>query len=127
MKNSMPLFITIVTVFSFNGYAQKAKVSTGEKKQENFVNIDATKTYERVAKKGYKSVDMFKKLGNYYYYKAELDQAAKWYGELFTMTQDVEPEYYYRYSLSLRDIGQNEKADAMLEKFNQLSESKTKQ
>ena len=126
MKNNIILFITIVSIFSFNGYAQKAKVSTAEKKYGNFANIDAIKTYERVAEKGYKSADMFKKLGNSYYYNTELDQAAKWYGELFTMTQDVEPEYYYRYGQSLRAIGQNDKADAMLEKFNQLSEIKTR-
>jgi tetratricopeptide (TPR) repeat protein len=126
MKNSIILFITIVSVFSFNGYAQKAKVSTAEKKYGNFANIDAIKTYERVAEKGYKSADIFKKLGNSYYYNAELDQAAKWYGELFAMTQDVEPEYYYRYAQSLRFTGQNDKADAMLEKFNQLSEIKTR-
>ncbi|MFV7237003.1 MULTISPECIES: tetratricopeptide repeat protein [Flavobacterium] len=126
MKTTRLLFITIVIVFSFNGYAQKVKVSTAEKKYGNFANIDAIKTYERVAEKGYKSTDMFKKLGNSYYYNAELDQAAKWYGELFTMTQDVEPEYYYRYAQSLRAIGQNDKADEMLEKFNQLSEIKTR-
>jgi tetratricopeptide (TPR) repeat protein len=127
MKNSIILFITIVSVFSFNGYAQKAKVSTAEKKHGNFANIDAIKTYERVAEKGYKSADMFKKLGNSYYYNTELDQAAKWYGELFAMTQDVEPEYYYRYAQSLRTIGQNDKADAMLEKFNRLSEIEARQ
>ena len=125
MKNTMLLFITIISVFSFNCYAQKAKVSIAEKKQETFANIDAIKTYERVAEKGYKSVDIFKKLGNSYYYNAELGQAAKWYSELFAMTQDVEPEYYYRYAQSLNFIGQNDKADVMLEKFNKLSEIKT--
>jgi tetratricopeptide (TPR) repeat protein len=126
MKTNRLLFITIVSVFSFNGYAQKAKNATSDKKQGNVATIDALKTYERVAEKGYKSADMFKKLGNSYYYNAELDQAAKWYGELFSMTQDVEPEYYYRYAQSLKAIGQNDKADAMLEKFNLLSENKTR-
>jgi tetratricopeptide (TPR) repeat protein len=126
MKTSNILFITIVSVFSFNGYAQKAKVTTAEKKQGNVATIDALKTYERVAEKGYKSADMFKKLGNSCYYNTELDQAARWYGELFAMTQDVEPEYYYRYAQSLRSIGQIDKADTMLEKFNQLSENKTR-
>ena len=121
MKKNILLYLTI-GILSFNGYAQKTKATTVKKKNGNVAHIDAIKTYERVAEKGYKSADMFKKLGNSHYYNGELDQAAKWYGELFAITQDVEPEYYYRYAQSLRSIGQNDKADAMLEKFNQLSE-----
>jgi outer membrane protein OmpA-like peptidoglycan-associated protein len=66
---------------------------------------------------------MFKKLGNAYYFNGELDKAAKWYGELFAMAADtdLEAEYYYRYAQSLRSIGQNDKADEMLQKFIQKS------
>ncbi|MFV7236984.1 flagellar motor protein MotB, partial [Flavobacterium sp. ZB4R12] len=126
MKNYILLYITIVSVFSFNIYSQKARVSAAEKKYGNYAYIDAIKTYKRVAEKGYKSADMFQKLGNSYYYNAELDQAAKWYGELFAMTSDVEPEYYYRYAQSLRSIGENDKANEMLEKFNQMSGNDTR-
>jgi hypothetical protein len=38
--------------------------------------------------KGYKSADMFQKLGNVYYFNA-LEQSAKWY-ELFAMTSDID-------------------------------------
>jgi tetratricopeptide (TPR) repeat protein len=126
MKNNLILLI-IVSVFSFNGYAQKAKNPVPDKGNEKFANVHAIKTYERVAEKGYKSSDIFKKLGDSYYYNAELNQAAKWYGELFSMTQqNIEPEYYYRYSQSLRAIGLIDKADIMLEKFNQLSKIMTR-
>ena len=120
MKNNILLYLTIISIFSFNTYSQKAKLATADKKYDNYAYVDAIKTYERVAEKGYKSVDMFKKLGNAYYFNAELDKAAKWYGELFAMnTPDLEPEYYYRYAQSLRAIGQNDKANEMLELFNQ--------
>jgi len=89
---------------------------------DKYAYIIAIKTYERVADKGYKSVDMFQKLGNYYYYKNELDKAIKWYTELFAMTSDLEPVYYYQYAKSLRFIGQNDKADEILEKFKERSE-----
>ena len=122
MKNNILLYITIVSVFSFNIYSQKARLAAADKKYDNYAYVDAIKTYEKIAKKGYKSADMFKKLGNAYYYNGELDQAAKWYGELFAMdTTTIEPEYYYRYSQSLRSIGQNDKADEMLDLFNQKS------
>jgi len=119
MKNFILLCITIVNVFSFGGYAQKSKVAAADKNYDSYAYIDAIKTYERVAEKGYKSVDMFQKLGNSYYFNSELDKAARWYGELFAMTSDLEPEYYYRYAQSLKSIGQNDKANEMLEKFYQ--------
>ncbi|MDD5151768.1 MAG: OmpA family protein [Flavobacterium sp.] len=119
MKNFILLCITIVSVFSFGGYAQKSKVAAADKKYDSYAYIDAIKTYERVAEKGYKSVDLFQKLGNSYYFNSELEKAAKWYGELFAMNSNLEPEYYYRYSQSLKAVGQNEKANEMLEMFNQ--------
>jgi outer membrane protein OmpA-like peptidoglycan-associated protein/tetratricopeptide (TPR) repeat protein len=121
MKNYIALYLTIVTVFTFNCYSQKAQLASADKKYENYSYIDAIKTYERVAEKGYKSADMFQKLGNAYYFNAELEQSAKWYGELFAMTSDIEPVYYYRYTQSLRAIGENDKANEMLKKFHQLS------
>ena len=119
MKNFILLYITIISVFSFNCYAQKAQIAAADKKYESFAYIDAIKTYERVAEKGYKSVDMFQKLGNSYYFNGELDKAAKWYDELFAMAPDQEPEYFYRYAQSLKAVGQTDKANDMLEKFNQ--------
>ena len=121
MKNYIILCLTIVSVFSSNCYSQKAQLASADKKYDSYAYIDAIKTYERVAEKGYKSADMFQKLGNAYYFNAELEQSAKWYGELFAMTTEVEPVYYFRYSQSLRAIGENDKANQMLEKFNQLS------
>lgn len=117
MKNFIPLYITIISVFSFNSYAQKAQIASADKKYDNFAYIDAIKTYERVAEKGYKSEDMFQKLGNSYYFNGELDKASKWYDELFVMSTNQEPEYYYRYAQSLKAAGQTDKANEMLEKF----------
>lgn len=119
MKNFTLLYLTIVSVFSVNIYSQEARVTAADKKYDNYAYVDAIKTYERVAEKGYKSVDMFQKLGNAYYFNGKLDKAARWYGELFAMPSDttLDPEYYYRYAQSLRSVGQNEKADEMLQKF----------
>ncbi len=110
-----------LSVLAFSGSAQKAAVKKADKQYEKFAYIDATKTYERVAEKGYKSADMFEKLGNAYYYNANFEKAAKWYGELFAMNQEVAPEYYYRYSQSLKSIKEYAKADQMMVLFNQKS------
>lgn len=108
----------MVSVFSLKIYSQQAKINSADKKYDNYAFIDAIKTYERVADKGYKSEDMFKKLGDSYYFNSKFDGAAKWYAELFAMNTAVESEYYYRYAQSLKSIGQIEKANKILDEFN---------
>lgn len=103
------------------------KPADSVKRQSGYASVFMIKTYERVAEKGYKSVDIFQKLGNAFYFNDELDKAARWYGELFAITSDLEQEYYYRYFASLKAIGENEKANEMLARFNQLSENDNRQ
>jgi outer membrane protein OmpA-like peptidoglycan-associated protein/tetratricopeptide (TPR) repeat protein len=111
---------TALAVFSLlTAQAQEAKLAAADKQYEKYAYVDAIKTYERVAEKGYKSVDLFQKLGNAYYFNAELDKANKWYEELFAMNQPVDAEYYYRYSQTLKSVGNYEKANQMLAQFNQ--------
>ena len=82
-----------------------------------YVNINILSTYERVIDKGYKSVEMLKKVANGRYFDNELTIAAKYYSQLFALTSDLAPEYYFRYSQSLRFIGEVEKADEMMAVF----------
>ncbi|MDL2144809.1 OmpA family protein [Flavobacterium tructae] len=126
MKNYIPFYLLILSFFSFHTYSQKNKIATADKQYTNYAYINAIETYERVASKGYKSADMFKKLGNAFYFNAEFDKAAKWYDELFAMTNDVEPEYYYRYAQSLKSTNRTEKANQMLDLFSQHSKNDTR-
>lgn len=119
MKNKVLLYITILGSMAFNGYSQSGAVKKADKQYAKYAYIDATQTYERVAAKGYKSADMFQKLGNAYYFNAELEKANKWYGELFAMGGDIAPEYYYRYAQTLKSAGDYAKADQMMVQFNQ--------
>jgi tetratricopeptide (TPR) repeat protein len=124
MKNSIPLFATIVNVFSFNFFAQKTKVSQTDEINYKKVCADVIKRHQKVADNGHKSADIFQKLGNGYYFNIEYKKSAKWYGELFAMTSDLRPEYYYRYAQSLKAIGQNDKANEILELFVQKYQQK---
>lgn len=121
MKNKAILFISFLSAITFQGLAQNAGIKKADKQYAKYAYIDATQTYERVANKGYKSADMFQKLGNAYYFNADLTKAAKWYGELFAMNTEVEPEYYFRYAQSLKAVGDYKKADEMMLLFNQKS------
>lgn len=121
MKIKSYVYITLVSLLTLTGNAQKVKIAQADKKYEQYAYIDAIATYEKVAEKGYKNEKMFQKLGNAYYFNAELDKAAKWYGELFLMNENQEPEYLYRYSQTLKSIGEYTKADEILDQFNKKS------
>ncbi len=119
MKKNL-LYIALLFA-SLHLYSQKKETAKADKDYNQYAYIDAIKTYERIFEKGYKSPEMLQKLGNSYYFSANLEKAAKWYGELFLMTEDLAPEYYYRYAQSLKAVKQYEKADEMIKKFNEKS------
>lgn len=110
-------YCAILLLFTLHGFGQNKSVVNADKKFDDYSFIDAIATYEKVADKGYKDEKMFQKLGDSYYFIADLVKAEKWYTELFSMNEVQETEYYYRYSQSLKAIGNYTKADKMLGKF----------
>lgn len=120
MKSKI-LLGALMLVFGLESYGQNNKIKKAEKQYEQLAYIDAIKIYENVAEKGYKSVDLFQKLGNAYYFNGQLQQANKWYRELFLLNQPVDPEYYYRYSQTLKSVGHYDNADKMLNAFNKIN------
>ncbi|MFV8367929.1 tetratricopeptide repeat protein [Flavobacterium sp. XS1P27] len=121
MKKIIFFYITIICLVSFKGNAQDSKFYVTDKISDKYAYVDVIKTYERIAEKGYRSVDLFKKLGDSYYSNADFDKAAKWYCELFAISNDLEPEYYYQYAKCLLFIGQNDSSNEILEKLKQKS------
>ncbi|WP_353088348.1 OmpA family protein [Flavobacterium sp.] len=121
MKNKF-LHIALIAIATCGTLtAQNKKLAKGTKQYDNYAYVDAIKTYERIFAKGYKSQDMLQKLGDSYYYKGDLTNAAKWYGELFAFVPENPAEYYFRYAQSLKATNDYAKADQMMIKFNQLS------
>lgn len=114
--------LSIIFLIAGNAFSQEKQIQKANEKFNDLAYIDAITVYERVANKGYKSAELFQKLGDAYYFNAELEKASKWYNELFLMDNTtIASEYYYRYSQSLKSIGEYEKANQMLEKFNALT------
>ena len=112
------IFIILIGM-TFSTFGQSSKLKTADKKYERYSYIDAIEIYEKVAEKGYKSVDLFEKLGNSYYFNGDLDKAGKAYEELFALSQDVDSEYYFRYAQTLKSQEKYEMADEYMAKFNQ--------
>lgn len=117
MKRKL-LIYSIIGLLSLSAAAQPAGMKKADKNYERFAYIDAIQTYERIAAKGYKSPELFQKLGNAYYFNSQFDKAAQWYEQLFALTTDVEAEYYYRYAQSLKALNQYEKSNQMMDAFN---------
>ena len=112
------IFIILIGM-TISSFGQSAKLKTADKKYERYSYIDAIAIYEKVAEKGYKSVDLFEKLGNSYYFNGDLDKAGKAYEELFALNQEVDSEYYFRYAQTLKSQEKYEMADEYMAKFNQ--------
>jgi hypothetical protein len=87
------------------------------KEKKTSIKINILNTYERVLNKGYKSVEMLKKVADRSFFDDDLIMAAEWYCQLFEITTDLEPVYYYRYAKSLMAINQMEKANEMMKLF----------
>ncbi len=93
------------------------KKTVKEEPKKDFINIDVVGTYERIMDKGYKSVVMLTKVADRNFFEGDMESAAKWYGELFAITKDLEPVYYYRYGQSLVSIGQTQKGNELIKIF----------
>lgn len=117
MKIITYIIFTFTVLVSFSAAAQKKKLKTAGKLFDNYAYYDAIQQYERVASKEYKSVALFQRLGDAYYFNSELEKAAKWYGKLFELNEEVPAEYYYRYAQALKAMRDYRKADEMLTKF----------
>lgn len=111
------IYSTIIAFVSFSAIAQEKTIKKGNKEYDKYAYFEAKDIYEKVANKGHKSVDLFQKLGDSYYFNADLVTANKWYTELFAMNETVDAEYLYRYAQTLKATGDIRKSDEYLQKF----------
>ena len=124
MKNKLVyfllLFLTVSTAF--------AQLDEGVKKADQLYKgyeyIKARDIYLKVAKRGYVSGYLYKKLGDSYFKTAEYREAVKWYEKLFKLGEDPEPEYYFRYAQCLKASGKREEGDKYLQKYYTLVDDK---
>ncbi|MAC63170.1 MULTISPECIES: OmpA family protein [Mesonia] len=98
----------VVITFLFIGaqvLGQGKKLSDAQSAYSKYNYMEAADIYESVANKGYRSVELFQKLGNSYYLNGRYEDAAKWYGELYALSKDQPNIYNLRYAQSLKSVG----------------------
>ena len=110
--------IIFFTFLAFQSLVLIGQTRKGDKQYENLAYVDATKTYERLVGKNISNPDMLQKLGNSFYFNAELLKAGSVYKMLFDSTKEVDSEYYYRYAQCLKAAQNYKLADQMLAQFN---------
>lgn len=108
----------LVVLTAGSGFAQKSDIRKANKEFDKFAYIDARQIYLKVVEDGYESAEIYKRLGDTYYFNADYTNAAKWYENLVTKFPDeTEPEYYYRAAQSLKSLGKTDESNALLSDY----------
>jgi len=114
-KAPLLLIVLLITSVSFS---QKSKIEKANKEFNKYSYVDAREIYLKVIEAGYSSAEIYKKLGDTYYYNSEYKSASKWYSSLVSeFPGDVEADYYYRAAQSLKSVGNYEESDRLMDLY----------
>lgn len=121
-QKSILFIIFTFCLVSVDCAAQQAKedrlVTKANESYDNFSFSPAIDIYKRILDKGYVSADLLKKLGNSYYFNADYAAAGDTYKRLVDeYASDVTPEYFFRYSQTLKTLGDYENSNVFMSKF----------
>ncbi len=108
-------------MFCATGFSQRDKLKEADKMFESYAFIDAQEVYLEVAEAGYESENLFKKLGDSYYFNSEMEEAKKWYEKLFEINPNQEKAYFFRYAQALKAVESYDKADEIMLEFDKLN------
>lgn len=113
----MKKYITIsLFCFSIVVFAQSSKLEKANIKYDKYNFIDAREIYLKVAEKGYKSAELYRKIGDTYYFNSQYSGAAKWY---YNLTKEFPNETtgtdYFRAAQCLKSINQPEEAEKLMQ------------
>jgi len=114
MKNILYLVLFCSTI---NAISQNSKINIGDKQNKKLAYIDAIKTYEKIVKKGFVNAEICEKIADAYYYNANYKIAAEWYQKAFAFDTEINPEYYYRYAITLKSSNQIEESQKYMLKY----------
>jgi outer membrane protein OmpA-like peptidoglycan-associated protein/tetratricopeptide (TPR) repeat protein len=110
--------MTLVLLCTSVGISQQNQIEKANKEFDKYAYIDAREIYLKVVEDGYTSAQIYKNLGDTYYWNSEYDNAAKWYLKLIQeYPMEAEATYYYRAAQSLKSLGQQEQSKVFMDKY----------
>ncbi|NNM23780.1 MAG: flagellar motor protein MotB, partial [Flavobacteriaceae bacterium] len=101
--------------------SENSKEAKGDKYYEDYAFMDAREAYIKAVDNGYRSANLLSKLADSYYYNGEYEEASKWYGALFSFSEEIDSEYVYRYAQSLKSIVKYATADRVMKRLNEVA------
>lgn len=122
------ILLLVICTFSIGLQGQEKRIKEAKETYNDYSYIDARNLYLRLAERGATSAEVYRNLGDSYYFTAEYKEAAEWYGKLFgdevdTSETPIDPEYHFRFAQSLKSIELYDLADEQMEKFHALKGS----
>lgn len=126
MKSLSTFFVFLLF---FIGFSQEKKIKEANAAYEKLGYMNAVSIYIEVDKNGYGSPDIYKKIADSYYFNANYVEANIWYEKLIKSTEEVDYEYYYRYSQTLKTVPDIEKSNYYYALFSRMkkADSRAKQ
>lgn len=109
------LFILLLAPFFI--FSQKAALSRANIDFDNFQYFRAIKTYESLVEKGLGTPEIYEKLANAYYENASYVKANSWFEKYYEINPNMTGENHYRYSNTLKAIGDTLTSVKQLEYF----------
>ena len=128
LRNSTLLILVLLCAsisFSQNKQVKNPEKETKQVKKavkefDRYAYIDAREIYLKVVDAGYKSAQIYQKLGDTYYWNSDYANASKWYGKLiaeYANDETTNSEYYFRAAQSLKSLKKHDEAERMIEGF----------
>jgi len=110
--------LLLVLFISISSIAQNEKaLKLADEKFKYFAYVDARQIYLDVEKSGYKSENLYKKLGDSYYFNNELSKSLEWFEKLYNFKKNLEPDYLFKYAMALKSVKKYKEADQILSEF----------
>jgi outer membrane protein OmpA-like peptidoglycan-associated protein/tetratricopeptide (TPR) repeat protein len=112
----MKKVLLILVLFSFFGAnAQEFAQKRAKRLFERTYYSQALPLYEEIVKDN-RSLEVLRNMSDCYYYTNDIDNALKFYRLLLNTFPDLDAEYYFRYTQSLKATGNYDEANALARK-----------
>lgn len=117
MKNKL-ILILVIAAFgtSFLNAQTKLRKNTNTN-YDVFAYAEVIELYKKKSGKESPNVETCLEMANSYYSNSNFKQARVWYRRALELDSSIDPEYYFRFALTLKSAKKYEEADKWLEKF----------